>query len=293
MARGKTRRRPVASRRKLCPLQGQSFYLAIAVLGVIGLVLAIYLTYLDYSGAEVTFCSEGSGCNEVRNSEYVNLLGVPVALWGVIGYLAIIGAALAPLTERTKNLFLFALAIIGFTFSVYLTYLELFVIHALCPYCIASAIVMAFILMLLVSRQPVVPRFPTSRLSLLGGGLAVIVILGAVFLPKEIGSSNTVVPEEFQVGLAQHLQSIDAVLYSSPTCHYCFLQKQLFGEAMEYLNVVNCSGAPVDNPQRDLCGEKGIRVTPTWEINGQIYPGLKPLEELAKMSGYEGPIPGS
>lgn len=293
MARGKTRKRPIASRRKLWPLQGQSFYLAIAILGVIGLVLAIYLTYLDYSGAEVTFCSEGSGCNVVRDSEYVNLLGVPVALWGVIGYLAIIGAALAPLTERTKNLSLFALAIIGFTFSVYLTYLELFVIHALCPYCVGSAIVMALTLILLVSRQPIVPRFPTSRLSLLGGGLAVIVILGAVFLPKEIGSSGAVASEEFQVGLAQHLQSTGAVMYSSPTCQYCFLQKQLFGEAVEYLNIVNCSGTPVDDPKPSLCAEKGIRVTPTWEIDGQIYPGLKPLEELAKMSGYEGPVPGS
>lgn len=293
MARGKTRKRSTASRRKLWPLEGQSFYLAIAVLGVIGLVLAIYLTYLDYSGAEVTFCSEGSGCNEVRNSEYVNLLGVPVALWGVIGYLAIIGAALAPLTERTKNLSLFVLAIVGFTFSVYLTYLELFVIHAICPYCIGSAVVIALILILLVSRQPIVPHFSTSRLSLLGGGLTVIVILGAVFLPKEIGSSDTMAPEEFRVGLAQHLQATGAVMYSSPTCQYCFLQKQLFGEAVQYLSVVNCGGTPVDNPQPSLCAEKGVSLTPTWEIKGKLYPGLKTLEALAEMSDYEGPIPGS
>ncbi len=147
---------------------GHPFYLAIAALGLIGLGLASYLTYLDYTDAQVTFCQEGSGCDAVRQSKYANLLGIPVGLWGVIGYIAIIVAALVPLSDRLRKPCLFGLATAGFAFSVYLTYLELFVIHDICPYCMASASIMTVIFILMVACMSTVPGNRWPRLNVLG-----------------------------------------------------------------------------------------------------------------------------
>lgn len=288
------------------------FYLLIAGLALVGLAFASYLTYLDYSRAQVTFCEVGSGCDTVRESEYVTLLSVPVALLGIVGYLAIISVALGPFSSRFKKASLAAMATIGFVFSAYLTYLELFVIHAICPYCVASACTLTAIFLLLLLRRPVVPGVPGPRVAFLGAALAGCVILATVFLPKEITASpspqptptttpaatQTPTPEspdekEFQVGLAKHLQAIGAVMYGSDLCHWCQVQRELFGDAIEYIEEVYCSGPPEVNPQPRVCWEKDIRVTPTWEINGRFYTGARSLEELAELSGYPGPLPSS
>lgn len=285
MAREKKDHHPARAEWLLQPFQGQVFYLVTTCLALVGLAFASYLTYLDYSEANALFCGAGSGCDSVRQSAYVNLLGIPVALWGVLGYVAIIAVSVSRLSERTKSLALFSLALAGFTFSVYLTYLELFVIHAICPYCIASALVMTILLVLLVSRQPVVPGLSGQRLGLLSAGLVAAVVLGAVFMPKDLTSSGTVVGEQFQIGLAKHLTDTGVVMYGSATCHYCILQKEMFGDAWQYVTEVDCGILP------QQCVAKGIRVTPTWEIDGELYMGLKPLEELARLTGYEGPVP--
>ena len=289
MASGRAQEQPPAGQGKFWPLQGWTFYLTIAVLGVIGLALASYLTYLDYSNSQGAACPIGSGCDEVRQSEYVNLLGIPVGLWGVIGYVTITGIALLPLQKRWKSLSLFTLTAMGFTFSCYLTYLELFVIHAICPYCVGSAVVMIILFLMMVSRKPIVPQFPASRLALFAGGLVGIVILGSVFLPKDLtaSKSNNVAPEEFQVKLAEHLTSIGAVIYSQPLCGACQMQKEMFGDAVDLLNIVECT----EPANRRLCTDKEIQSTPTWEISGVFYTGVMSLENLAKLSRYEGPIP--
>jgi uncharacterized membrane protein len=168
MARGETGKGPSGDQRISWPLEGHPFYLAIAALGLIGLGLASYLTYLDYTGVQDTFCQEGSGCDAVHQSEYANLLGIPVALWGVIGYAAIIATALVPLSYRLRRPCLFGLATAGFAFSVHLTYLELFVIHDICPYCMASASTMTVIFILMMARRPTAPGIPWPRLNVLG-----------------------------------------------------------------------------------------------------------------------------
>lgn len=108
---------------------------------------------------------------------------------------------------------------------------------------------------------------------------------------QSASTRGTVSYEEFQVALAEHLQSTGAAVYVSEGCSWCQLQKRLFGDAIQYVNVVYCYGSPEINPQRELCLEKGVSVTPTWEIGGHLYTGAKSLEELASLSGYEGPMP--
>ena len=69
------------------------------------------------------------------------------------------------------------------------------------------------------------------------------------------------------------------------------MQKQIFGDAIQYIDLVYCYGAASLNPQPRLCSEKGIRGTPTWEIKGKLIVGCMSLEKIAQLSGYEGPLP--
>jgi glutaredoxin len=78
-------------------------------------------------------------------------------------------------------------------------------------------------------------------------------------------------------------------MYSAYWCPHCHEQKELFGkEATEQLKVVECA-PDGQNSQTKLCQQKGIEGFPTWEINGKLDSGVKPLKSLAKLSDYKGP----
>jgi uncharacterized membrane protein len=110
------------------------------VLVVAGAIVAGYLVEVYYSG-EASLCVGGGGsCERVQTSDYADLVGVPVALLGLIGYVGI-GAALLVPGDRARVAAAF-MAIAGFGFSAYLTYIELFVIDAICHWCVASAVLM-------------------------------------------------------------------------------------------------------------------------------------------------------
>ena len=111
---------------------------AAAALTLAGVAIAGYLTYIHYAGIDPA-CSTG-GCEKVQSSQYSELVGIPVALLGLIGYVSI-GIALVVPGEAGRAAAAF-LALIGFGYSAYLTYLELFEIDAICQWCVASAVVM-------------------------------------------------------------------------------------------------------------------------------------------------------
>jgi uncharacterized membrane protein len=113
-------------------------------LAVIGLGIAAYLTYVHYSGAEVA-CTAGQSCVKVQTSQWSRLAGVPVALIGLVGYVAILASVLAPDREASR-LATLGLTLTGFVFSAYLTYRELFSIHAICEWCVSSALIMTLLL---------------------------------------------------------------------------------------------------------------------------------------------------
>jgi uncharacterized membrane protein len=120
------------------------------VLAVIGLGVAIYLTYVHYSGTKPA-CTAGESCLKVQTSQWSKLAGVPVALIGLIGYIAILGSLLVPDREESRLITL-GLTLIGFLFSGYLTYRELFSIHAVCEWCASSAVILTILLVCAVSR---------------------------------------------------------------------------------------------------------------------------------------------
>ena len=123
---------------------------AIAVLGALGLAIAAYLTWVHYADVE-SLCFAGGSCEKVQNSKYADVAGVPVALIGLIGYAAILGSlALRGEAGRMATVFM---AVVGAGFSAYLTYLELFVIDAICQWCVASALVMSAIAVVAALRM--------------------------------------------------------------------------------------------------------------------------------------------
>jgi uncharacterized membrane protein len=124
--------------------------IAMIVLSIIGLGVAAYLTYTHYAHVKVA-CSLGSQCETVQHSVYSKLAGVPVALIGLIGYVAILGSLLLPSNDDTR-LATVALTLIGFGFSAYLTARELFSIHAICQWCVSSAVIMTLLTVLAVTR---------------------------------------------------------------------------------------------------------------------------------------------
>jgi uncharacterized membrane protein len=120
------------------------------VLATVGLGVASYLTYVHYSGTPPA-CTAGGSCLKVQTSIYSKLAGVPVALMGLIGYIAILASLLAPQNETTR-LATLALTVAGFGFSAYLTYRELFSIHAICEWCASSAVIMTILMLLAMWR---------------------------------------------------------------------------------------------------------------------------------------------
>ena len=112
---------------------------AAIALSLSGLAIAGYLTYVHYAGVSPV-CEIAHGCEKVQTSQWSKVAGVPVALLGLLGYAAILGATLA--RGETALLAAAAAARVGAGFSAYLTYREVFTIHAICVWCVASAVLM-------------------------------------------------------------------------------------------------------------------------------------------------------
>jgi uncharacterized membrane protein len=121
------------------------------VLTLLGLGVASYLTYIHYAGIKPFCGTNGGGCEIVQTSVYSKLAGVPVALIGLIGYVVILGSLLVPESE-TSRFATVAFTVIGFGFSAYLTYRELFSIHHICEYCVSSAVIVTILMCLSVWR---------------------------------------------------------------------------------------------------------------------------------------------
>jgi uncharacterized membrane protein len=118
--------------------------MAVAVIAVVGFFLSAYMLLYKLGMIGELTCGAGS-CDRVQASQYAVFLGVPVPLWGVLGYALIFGLAFAGLHGRLLNDRRVAAALVAttgaaFAFSMYLTYLEAFVIHAWCRWCVVSAL---------------------------------------------------------------------------------------------------------------------------------------------------------
>ena len=121
--------------------------MALAALALVGLLIATYLTLYKVGVIGELQCSVGS-CETVNTSRWSVMLGLPIAAWGVVFYVVALALALMSTSEGWVDSREMALALVGWTgwgvlVSGWLTYLELFVIHAICIWCVTSAVVTA------------------------------------------------------------------------------------------------------------------------------------------------------
>ena len=122
----------------------------------IGLFDSLYLTWLKISN-NPRMCIQGSGdCFTVNSSKYSEIAGIPVAGLGAAAYLCL----LLILTTENRNdflksiaiFFIFGITLVGTNFSAYLTYIEVFVLKMICPFCVISAIIMLILLVISIIR---------------------------------------------------------------------------------------------------------------------------------------------
>ena len=288
--------------------------IAMAVLATVGVIDTGSITLKRWGLlGDLTCPVGGDGCDTVLNSAWGTLFQgdgftIPLSFAGLLAYAAVLAMAILPLlpglaenkadVSRRTWWGLFTVSLGMAVFSLVLIGLMVFKIQAFCFFCVLSAVISLSLLVL----------------SVLGGGwddigqlvfrgvlLALAVLLGSLIWASVVdpnraaqspagktGPPVTTISSPAMVALADHLTAEGAVLYTAHWCGHCHEQKQLFGkEAVAKLNVVECIPDGV-NPQPKLCASKGIEGYPSWEIDGKLDSGVKPLEELATLSGYKG-----
>lgn len=123
--------------------------IALGMIAVAGLGVSGYLTAIRASG-DTPACVIGGGCTTVQKSEYSELAGIPVAALGLLAYAGLLVAAILP-GPLGRALGLFT-AVVSVGFSAWLTYAELFIIEAVCAWCVTSAVLVTLALALAVWR---------------------------------------------------------------------------------------------------------------------------------------------
>ncbi len=124
--------------------------LSIAILSLLGLAVSTYLLTV-HLGMWSAVCLGVGDCEAVNTSRFSEFLGLPVALWGMGAYITLFGLSVAVMLKLFADWArrgLFAVAAIGVAFSIYLTYIELYVLYEVCPWCVLSAIIVTVIAVL-------------------------------------------------------------------------------------------------------------------------------------------------
>ena len=125
------------------------------VLAIIGLIDSVYLAWVKYTD-QYALCGPIGNCESVNTSQYSEIFGIPIALLGAGAYLVIIVLLLVEsrneFMHEYSSLLVFGISLIGVLYSIYLTYIEIAVLRAICPYCVISAIVLVLLLVLSTIR---------------------------------------------------------------------------------------------------------------------------------------------
>ena len=301
----------------------------IGAIAIAGAILTAYLTVTKLMGGEVTCSANGGGgsCNDVLNSPYAEVFGLPLSLFGCLGYLSMATFALSPFLvdpdknrdlakqlENTTWLLLLAGSTAMAVFSGYLMYVLAFEIQTVCYYCIGSALfALSMFILTVMGRdwEDIGQIFFTGAivtvLTLVGtlgvyanvnnpivegvpdadGLIPIMEAQGSPKPPK--GWEITSISGDSEIALAEHLKAVGATKYGAFWCPHCYEQKQLFGEeAFEKVPYIECADPGNPRQQTPACQQAGISSYPTWEIDGKLYPGIQDLSKLAELTDYSG-----
>jgi len=132
---------------------------AIAVLALAGVAVTAYLVYARYTGTRLA-CTTG-GCETVQHSKYAKLAGIPVAVLGLVAYVAVL---LTSLSARVAAAALgAAIAFAGLAFAVYLIVIQVAVIDAICQWCLASDGILFLLALVCAERLRRLTQAPAER----------------------------------------------------------------------------------------------------------------------------------
>lgn len=253
-----------------------------------GALLTAYLSFNALFGQHPAYCGADSSCDLVQSSRWSTLLGVPMAVWGLLTYL-VLARFLWRLRSRPsawRGALLVASVAAGV--SWYLTVVSVVQIEATCIYCLASfAIINSILILLLVRRPTHLPEHSWQR-SLpwpVGMSAAAVLVLtlhfGGLFDPKAG-------PEDpFLMALATYLSERGALFYGAYWCPVCQDQKELFGASVHRLPYVECTPEGRSGRINLRCLDANIRDYPTWIIDGRQRRGVISPEELARITRFD------
>jgi uncharacterized membrane protein/glutaredoxin len=277
-----------------------------AVLATVGMVDTGSITLERWGLFGTLSCPGGAdGCDKVLSSAWGTVLGQPLSLFGFLAYTAALLLAVLPLVlrgeakARLAPLSWWGLLLLSTgmaVFSLVLMGVMVFKIQAFCFFCVLSALLSLalFVLSLIGGDWPdrgqLLFRLLVVGLVVSLGGLgwaATADPSGGNLAEGRAPPPVTTTSSPEALALADHLSAQGAVMYSAYWCPHCHDQKQMFGkEATARLRLVECAPDGRDS-QAQLCQSKGIEGFPSWEINGKLEAGAKPLEKLAELSGFD------
>lgn len=209
-------------------------------------------------------------------------------------------AAMAEAYDRRDSAtrpILFVLSTIQFVFSAYLTVIMKFIIKSICPFCLISAAISTAIFVLTVFVGRAIPRlksalsvgFSSALVSLAASGLSLVLAWPGHLRaqpPAELQSPPPITTKssEESLRIARKLRAKGSKMYGAYWCAHCYDQKQRFGKkAFGMLEYIECDKYGI-NTQNGLCIKKRIPGYPTWEIDGELFPGEIEIQELERLA---------
>ena len=289
----------------------------IAILSTIGIADTGSITLKNWGLLNSLSCpGVNKGCDAVLNSPWGTLIknnqyNIPLSFAGFLTYSTILLIVLilslkviSPKQKIYKDFWwlLYLISCGSSVFSILLISIMIVKIKSFCFFCLLSAILSFSIFILTIIGA----RFD-NRETMFYRGLIVAftVLIGGLIWSNQVDPARaneinlsrenvsppiTTLSSIEKINFAKYLNDNNVVMYSAYWCPHCNDQKQLFGKkAAEELLIVECAKDGKNN-QYKLCQEKGIEGFPSWEINNQIYSGTMSLNELAKMTNYDGDI---
>ena len=257
----------------------------VLVLALCGMLLTGYLTYVALRGGTPAFCSDESACDLIQHSRWSRLLGLPLALWGLVLYGLLAGNAwrLPARLVRWRRLWL--LAWFGLAVSLYMTLVAWLQLEAFCAWCLLSLALMATIFIRVSLKRPKSAPGTDWRHWLTYCGVATLITLGGL----QLYYSDMLAPREDPQlqALASHLQRSGAKFYGTFWCSTCQEQKRLFGTSAERLPYVECTPDGRRGLIARVCIEEKVNRYPTWIIREQRYSQMLNIEELSRLSRFK------
>ncbi len=256
-------------------------------LALAGIALTSYLTFVAWFGEFPAYCGAESDCGLVQQSRWSILLGLPIAFWGFLTY-----ALLARLVWRLRSRpstwrMALTVAMVGAAVSWYLTSVSVFVIEAVCVYCLVSfGFANALLVLLLVRRPAHIPEHGWATALPVPVASAVVVVFALVLHFSGLLDPAAGPEKPYLKALAVHLTDSGARFYGAYWCPACQQQKDLFEASDDRLPYVECTPHGRGGVRNFACVENDIQDFPTWIIDGRRYTGVVSVGQLAALSGF-------